>query len=55
MRWEDVPIVQGGYREDGDDGRIEGRFWGSNQEEAGGVFRRNGITGAFGAKRQAAP
>ena len=53
MRWEDVPIMPGGFQADGGDGWIEGRFWGSDYEEAGGVFRRNGITGAFGAKRQA--
>ncbi len=55
MRWDDVPISQGGFRADGGDGRVEGRFWGSDHEEAGGVFKGNGITGAFGAKRQAAP
>ena len=55
MRWEDVPIVQGGFREVAGNGRVEGRFWGRDHEEAGGVFRRNGITGAFGAKLQAAP
>ena len=55
MRWEGVPIMQGGFRADGGSGRVEGRFWGSDHVEAGGVFRRNGITGAFGAKRQAAP
>ena len=52
MRWDDVPIVQGGFRADGGGGRVEGRFWGSDHEEAGGVFSRNGITGAFGARRQ---
>ena len=55
MRWDDVPIVQGGFRADGGNGRVEGRFWGSDHGEVGGVFRRNGITGAFGAKCQAAP
>lgn len=54
MRWDDVPIVQGGFRADRGSGRVEGRFWGSDHEESGGVFRRNGITGAFGAKLQAA-
>ena len=54
MRWEDVPIMQGGFRADGGSGRVEGRFLGSDHEEAGGAFRGNGITGAFGAKRQAA-
>ena len=53
MRWEDVPIVQGGFQEEGGNGWIEGRFWGSDHEEAGAAFRRNGITGAFDAKRQA--
>ena len=32
---------------------IRGTFYGPNHEEAGGVFVLGGVTGAFGAKRQA--
>ena len=31
---------------------ISGRFYGPNHEEVGGIFLRNQISGAFGAKRQ---
>ena len=32
--------------------RISGQFYGPNHEEVGGVFERNMIVGAFGAKRE---
>ena len=31
---------------------LDGRFYGPNHEEAGGVFERSGITGAFSLARQ---
>ena len=34
---------------------IYGRFHGPGHEEVGGVFRRDGITGVFGAKRDRTP
>ena len=34
---------------------IYGRFHGPGHEEVGGVFRRDGITGAFGAGRERTP
>ena len=34
------------------EGSLTGSFYGPNHEEAGGVFDRNQITGAFGAKRE---
>jgi len=30
---------------------IEGRFYGSDHQEVGGIFERNQLTGAFGASR----
>ena len=49
MEWSGLAI--------GTDGRfgasdIKATFYGSNHEEVGGVFERNNIVGAFGAKRQ---
>ena len=53
MHWSDLAIRPGGsfgsFRGRG----IEGRFYGPDHEEAGGVFDKEGrIVGAFGAKRQ---
>ena len=31
--------------------RIEGRFYGSGHEEAGGIFEYASVVGSFGAKR----
>ncbi len=53
MHWSDLAIHPGGsfgsFRGRG----IEGRFYGPDHEEAGGVFDKEGrIVGAFGARRQ---
>ena len=45
--WQDVPMLGGSFRDDG----LDGRFYGPNHEEAGGVFERDGIAGAFSLKR----
>lgn len=45
--WQDVPMQGGGFRDDG----LDGRFYGPDHEEAGGVFERDGIAGAFSLKR----
>ena len=52
--WTDVPLGSGGSfgRGVSDGDKIEGTFYGPNHEEVGGVFERNNIVGAFGAKRQ---
>ena len=47
IRWQDVPMQDGSFRDDG----LDGRFYGPNHEEAGGVFERDGIAGAFSLKR----
>ena len=52
--WNGVPITdQGTFRGTSEHGRgtMRGRFYGSDHEEAGGVFEYDDITGAFGARR----
>ena len=51
LRWEDIPVVQGAFQARDRTGSIEGRFYGSNHEEVGGIFERDQLTGAFGASR----
>ena len=46
--WQDVPMQAGSFADDG----LNGRFYGPNHEEAGGVFERDGIAGAFSLKRE---
>ena len=46
--WTDLPLMAGGFRSD----TIEGRFYGQDHEEVGGIFNRNNLHGAFGATRQ---
>ena len=48
MTWVDLPLNAGQFGSD----TIQGVFYGSNHEEVGGVFNRDSIIGAFGAKRQ---
>lgn len=50
MLWSDLAIT-----EDGSFGAtdIKGTFYGPGHEEVGGIFERNEIVGAFGAKRRA--
>ena len=48
MRWADLRMSGGAFRAAG----IDGRFYGPNHEEAGGVIDNSGIVGAFSAKRQ---
>ena len=47
IRWQDVAMRRGRFRDAG----LDGRFYGPNHEEAGGVFERDGIAGAFSLKR----
>ena len=46
--WFAVPIRDGWFQASG----LDGRFYGPDHEEAGGVFERNGIAGAFSLARQ---
>ena len=52
LGWDGLPLLQGAFRARDAAGSIEGRFWGPGQEEAGGVFEKNGMVGAFGATKQ---
>ena len=46
--WQGVPMQSGSFQASG----LDGRFYGPNYEEAGGVFERSGIAGAFSLTRQ---
>ncbi len=48
IRWRGVPMRKGSFRTTG----LKGRFYGPDHEEAGGVFERSGIAGAFSLARQ---
>ena len=50
MVWNGLRVRNGTFT---DVRTIRGSFYGPNHEEAGGVFDRGAVTGAFGAKRQA--
>ena len=49
LLWQDVEVTPDGFT---DGTSLDGRFYGPNHEEAGGVFERDHIIGAFGATRQ---
>ena len=49
MSWTDVPLNAGLF--EAADGSMRGGFYGSGQEEVGGVFEQTGLTGAFGGTR----
>ena len=51
ITWSDVPLRAGSFATGGDGNSIDGRFYGDTHQEAGGVFERHRIVGAFGAKR----
>lgn len=48
IRWQGVSMENGSFQITG----LNGRFYGPNHEEAGGVFERDGIAGAFSLARQ---
>ena len=52
LTWEALPVINGGFaaRASASDS-IRGAFYGPAAEEAGGVFERNQLLGAFGATR----
>ena len=52
MTWGGIDLASGRFETGQDGNSIEGRFYGPNHEEVGGVFERNRIIGAFGASRQ---
>ena len=51
ISFDDVPLTTDGFASRAD-GRIEGKFYGPDHAEAGGIFERGNTIGAFGAKRQ---
>ena len=58
ITWQNVPVAAGHFAIFAERLRpeiardfIDGRFYGPNHEEAGGIFESNNIVGAFGAKR----
>ena len=52
MTWENLAVRDGRFGGGFDDPTIEGRFYGPNHEEVGGIFQRSRIVGAFGAQRE---
>ena len=48
MTWEGVAMRDGAFETPA----LSGRFFGPGHEEVGGVFDRDGIVGAFGARRE---
>ena len=51
MTWSGIPLTDGGFGMGSDGNSIEGRLYGPNHEEVGGVFEREQVIGAFSAKR----
>lgn len=52
MAWNGLPVLNSGFSQKRSaSDYIKGEFYGRQAEEAGGVFERNGIIGAFGARR----
>lgn len=52
MTWNDLRLTAGGFQTGSNRDSIEGKFYGPNHEEVGGIFERNRLLGAFGAKQQ---
>ena len=51
IAWQNVPVTSGSFSNGIDGNSIDGRIYGPNHEEIGGIFERNQILGAFGAKQ----
>ena len=51
LHWEDIPLSQGHFQARDMTGSIQGRFYGSDHGEGGGIFERDQLIGAFGATR----
>ena len=52
IAWEGLPVEDGLFGDGNSEGYIAGMFTGPRHQEVGGHFLRDGIAGAFGAKRQ---
>jgi hypothetical protein len=55
ITWRDIAVTNGGFESGLEGESIEGKFYGPNHEEVGGVFERDEILGAFGAMRIGPP
>ena len=52
MSWNGLTITDGSFaREDAEDDRISGQFFGPEHEEVAGIFEHAGVSGAFGGLR----
>ena len=51
LLWQDIPMVRGHFQSRDMAGSIEGRFFGPDHDEVGGIFRRDRLVGAFGGSR----
>ncbi|MYC26987.1 MAG: transferrin-binding protein-like solute binding protein [Nitrospira sp. SB0662_bin_26] len=51
ITWQNIPVTSGSFSRGFIGNSIDGRFYGPNHEEVGGIFERNQIAGSFGAKR----
>ena len=52
MHWYDIAVRNGAFRRGVDSYSIQGRFYGTRHQEVGGIFERDRISGAFGAKKR---
>ena len=52
MIWTGIPLTGGSFDSGFDGNSIQGKFYGPNHQEVGGIFERDKVIGAFGAKRQ---
>ncbi len=51
IHWENIAVTRNAFQARGPSGSIEGRFYGSNHQEVGGIFAHTRLLGAFGASR----
>ncbi len=52
IEWSNIQVrADGTFNKRNDMEKIHGSFYGPNHEEIGGTFNRDGVTGAYGAKR----
>lgn len=51
LQWDNVPVIDGSFQEGMGPDSLAGHFFGPNAEEMSGIFERNNLVGAFGAKR----
>ena len=52
MNWLNISVTNGRFQTGSNLNSIDGKFYGPNHEEVGGIFERDEILGAFGASRQ---